>query len=661
MTALRPVPAEGAVPSDLSPVRPLRRSRSGVLADRLYLIFIGLAALIGLVAISYLVVRTFGQTRETWHEVGFWDFVTGTEWAPGAGKFGALPAIYGTLVTSVIAMAIAVPVAVAVAVASTVLLPRRLRGPVAAIIDLLAAVPSVVYGLWGLLVLVPATKPELGWVAAHNLGIGALDGPVLGGSLMLAGLVLAVMVLPTITAVVREVLTTVPVDQREAAFALGATRWEMIRGAMLPWARSGIVGASALGLGRAIGETVAVALVLGSQPRLFESLLGSGQTLAATIAFEYNGAVSSLHTSTLVAMAVAVFVVALAINLLARALVGRSGHGGGRLRRAAASLGGGLTAPLRSAFRRVRPARAVPPGSRWEPTPPRPALPTVGRFRRIRSQTVEVAMMACVVIAMVPLALVLAYCVAKGAGAISLDFFTSDGEPDIVGNGIKHALVGTLILIGIATAIAAPLGVLTALFLRDSADRGPWMRRIGGFLGGYVDMLLGVPSIVAGITISIAVVLVMGKFSAFAGALALAFIMYPIVVRSADEILRLVPQSHVEAALALGAPRWRTTWSVVLPAAAPGLLTGVMIAVARVSGETAPLIVTAGGAQFFSTHVFQPITALPLYIFNGTINSTVPIAQEHAWGAALVLVGLILILNIFARLIGRLARTQETR
>jgi phosphate transport system permease protein len=632
-----------------------------VVVDRFYVMLIALAALAGFVAIAYLVVRTFGQTGETWDKVGFWNFLTGTEWAPSAGKYGALPAIYGTLVTSAIAMVIAVPIAVAVAIATTVMLPVRLRGFVAGIIDLLAAIPSVVYGLWGFLVLVPAAKPSLEWVSRHNMGLGALEGPVLGGSLILAGLVLAVMILPIITAVVREVLATVPVEQQEAALALGATRWEMIRGAMLPWARSGIVGASALGLGRAVGETVAVALVLGSQPRLFESLLGSGQTLAATIAFEYNGAVDSLHTSTLVAMAVTVFVVAFVINLLARALVSRAGRGEGPMRRGVRYVGEAAAGPLRSAADRMRPARPAVPGSPWAPTPPRPPLRPVSRSRRIRSRVAEIAIMASVPIALVPLGLLIGYCVSKGLDALSLDFFTSDGEPDVVGNGIKHALIGTVILIGIATVVAAPLGILTALFMREAATRGPVLRRIGGALGTYVDVLLGVPSVVAGITISIAIVLAMGKFTALAGGLALAFIMYPIVVRSADEILRLVPQSHVEGALALGAPRWRTTWSVVLPAAAPGLLTGVMIAVARVSGETAPLLFTAGGAQFLSTNVLEPITALPVYIFNGTINSTVPEAQQHAWGAALVLVAFVLILNLFARLAARLTRALEAR
>ncbi len=655
MTPLHPLPVEGA-PSPAPPAGyALRRPRGGVLADRLYLALCGLAALVGVVAIAYLIARTMAQTRPTVAQVGLWDFLTGTEWAPAIGAYGALPAIYGTVVISAIAMVIAVPLAVAVAIGTTVLLPRKARGPVAGVIDLLAAIPSVVYGLWGLIVLVPAVQPVLEWVAGHNLGIGALDGPVLGRSLILAALVLAVMILPIITAVVREVLATVPVDQREAALALGATRWEMIRGAMLPWARSGIVGASALGLGRAIGETIAVAMILGSQPTILESLLGPGQTLAGTIAFEYNSAIDSLHTSSLVTMAVVLFVVAFVVNLFARLLVTRNV---GRRRRGPGLVRGHLARLRDSAAHRATAhrRRRVAVLSPLTPLPQRAAVRPVAAGRRWRSRIMESAIGTSVVVAVVPLVLVIAYAVVEGGGAISLDFFTSDGEPDVAGNGISHALVGTLIMMGIATVVAVPLGLLTALFIRECLSQGPVLRRIAGWMGVFVDVLLGVPSIVAGLVIALTVVLAMGSFSAIAGGLALAIIMFPIVVRSTDEILRLVPGPQVEAALALGAPRWRATWSVVLPVAAPGILTGIMIALARVSGETAPLILTASGAQFFSTDIGGEMTALPLYIFNGTINSTVPIAQQHAWGAALVLVALVLFLNLAARLIARLTR-----
>lgn len=658
MTSLHPVPAEAATSPAPSAGYLLRRPRAGVFADRLYMSLCALAAVVGVVVIAYLIARTIAETRPAVAQIGLWDFLTGTEWAPAIGAYGALPAIYGTVVISAIAMAIAVPLAVAVAIATGVLLPRRMRGPVAGVIDLLAAIPSVVYGLWGLIVLVPAAKPVLEWIAGHNLGIGAFDGPVLGRSLILAALVLAVMILPIITAVVREVLATVPMEQREAAFALGATRWEMIRGAMLPWARSGIVGASALGLGRAIGETIAVALILGSQPTILKSLLGPGQTLAGTIAFEYNGAIDSLHTSALVSMAVVLFVVAFVVNLFARMLVTRRverRRRGSFVRVHVAHLMSSLSRQASRAHR-----RALVVVSPMTPPPSRAALPTVAAGRRVRSRLMEVAIGGSLLIALVPLVLVIAYAVVKGGGAISVDFFTSDGEPDVVGNGISHALVGTLIMMGIAMVVAVPLGLLTALFIRECLSQGPVLRRVAGGLGIFVDVLLGVPSIVAGLVIALTLVLAMGTFSALAGGLALAIIMFPIVVRSTDEILRLVPGPQVEAALALGAPRWRATWSVVLPTAAPGILTGIMLALARVSGETAPLILTASGAQFFSTDIGAEMTALPLYIFNGTINSTVPIAQEHAWGAALVLVGLVLFLNLAARSIARLTRRGAT-
>ena len=655
MTPLRPLPAAGDVP--LSPAAGARpgSGRHGRLADRLYIGLCAVAALIGVVTIAYLVARTMAEARPAIGEIGLWEFLKGRDWSPSTGQFGALPALYGTLVTSAIAMLIAVPLAVCVAIATTVLLPRRARGPIAGTIDLLAAVPSVVYGLWGLIVLVPAVTPLLEWISHHNHGVGAFGGPVLGGrSLLLAGVVLAVMILPIITAVVREVLATVPIDQREAALALGATRWEMIRGSMLPWARSGIVGASALGLGRAIGETIAVAMIIGSQPALFKTLLGPGQTLAGTIAFEYNSADSKTHASALVAMAVVLFVVALIVNLVARLLVTRTVGVQSRRRFGRSALTRPRSLPAALPSRRGH--RASRPIDPMAAPPERSGISGIGASRRWRSRLAELAIGGSLIVAIVPLILVIGYAVAKGAGALSVDFLTSDGEPDIEGNGIKHALVGTLIMMGIATVVAVPFGLLTALFIRECDSRGPMLRRVAAGLGVFVDVLLGVPSIVAGLVVAIVVVLALGTFSALAGGLSLAIIMLPIVVRSTDEILRLVPGAQVEAALALGAPRWRTTMSVVLPIAAPGILTGIMLALARISGETAPLILTASGAQFFSTDVLHEMTALPLYIFSGTINSTVPIAQQHAWGAALVLVGLVLLLNLAARLIARLTR-----
>ncbi len=636
--------------------RSLRRPPAGLAADRGYLIVTALAALAGLVGIGYLIWTTVSQTGEIWLTFGVWGFLTGTDWIPNpvntAPLFGAAPFIYGTLVTSAIAMAIATPLAIGVALATTVFLPKPLRNPVAAVVDLLAAVPSVVYGLWGVLVLVPAARPVLEWVSTHSWGLGAFAGPVTGGSYILAGLVLAVMVLPIVAAITREVFATVPRDQQEAAYALGATRWEMVGGAMLPWSRSGIVGASALGLGRAVGETIAIALLLGNSPNIWSSLVGPGATLSSVIALEF-GEASNLQLSALVALAVVLFVLSFAINALARILVTRGASGPGPVRRALA----GRFRPVATEL--VNPSPAVP-----ERRPlPTSGVPSVSRGRRIRSGLAEGAVYAALLLSLVPLGLILGKILVEGLPAISWSFLTTLPPPDpFTDGGVSSALVGTLTLMGLATLFSAPLGILVALFINDAAaNGGPRMRRVGSGVGFVVDVLLGMPSIVAGLIVYLGVVVAMGHFSALAGGIALGILMFPIVVRSADEILRLVPNSQKEAALALGAPRWRTIWSVVLPAAAPGILTGVMLALARASGETAPLLFTSLGNQALSTDILEPIAALPQLIFNNSVNVQTPESQRLAWGATLVLVALILLLNLVARLIAAQARPSEGR
>ena len=274
------------------------------------------------------------------------------------------------------------------------------------------------------------------------------------------------------------------------------------------------------------------------------------------------------------------------------------------------------------------------------------------------------AVYLCLVISLIPLGLILGKILVEGLPALSWDFFTTiqPADPFSSDGGISNALVGTLILMGLATLFSAPLGILVALFINDAAaSRGPGLRRVGSAVGFLVDVLLGVPSIVAGLIVYLGIVIAMGHFSALAGAIALAIIMFPIVVRATDEILRLVPETQKEAALALGAPRWRTTWSVVLPAAAPGILTGVMLALARASGETAPLLFTSLGNQFFSTSILEPIASLPQLIFRNTVNVRTPQSEELAWGAALVLVAIILVLNLVARAIAARTRVGGAR
>ncbi len=230
------------------------------------------------------------------------------------------------MITSALALLIGVPVAVSVALFLTELCPRRVRGSLTTLVDLLAAVPSVVYGLWAFYFLIPTLKPAEQWFADTFHFIPFVgDGNVAGPNYFIAGLVLAIMLLPIVSAISREVLATVPDDHKEAALALGATRWEMIRTSMLPYARRGITGGAMLGLGRALGETIAVTIVIGDNPILGHSIFDQGYSLAAVIANEFNEAASNpIHKSALIAAGLVLFVLTLAINSIARLIVMRS-------------------------------------------------------------------------------------------------------------------------------------------------------------------------------------------------------------------------------------------------------------------------------------------------------------------------------------------------
>ncbi|HEX9235733.1 MAG TPA: phosphate ABC transporter permease subunit PstC [Actinomycetota bacterium] len=306
---------------------------------------LGLIVLLGLILAvlltdGYRVLSRFGI-----------HFLIGRNWNPVIGResFGALPFIFGTLVTSAIAIVLAVPVAVGVALLLNEIPSGWIRNPLAVVIDLLAAIPSVVYGLWGVFVLLPFLDHHVEPFLTSTIGkvpvLGALfRGNPNGGDLFSAGIILAIMILPIITAVAREVVTLVPRDLREAALALGATRYEVIRTAVLPYSRGGIVGATMLGLGRALGETIAVAMVVGNGLGIGASLFKSGYTIPAVIANEFREATNvGLHRSALLALAFVLVLIALLLAAVSRLLVGRTeALAGGRPEQSAL---GSVTAP----------------------------------------------------------------------------------------------------------------------------------------------------------------------------------------------------------------------------------------------------------------------------------------------------------------------------
>jgi phosphate transport system permease protein len=257
----------------------------------------------------------------SWHAFGL-KFFFRSEWDPVNEQFGALPFVYGTLVSSFLALLIAVPLAIGVAVFITEMCPRWLKGPLAFTTELLAAIPSVIYGLWAIFVLVPLLRQYVEPFCARYLRwTGLFEGPPYGIGMLAAGVILAIMVVPIISSITREVMTAVPQQQREAVLALGATRWEMIRTGVLRNARAGILGGIILGLGRALGETMAVTMVIGNRPEIARSLFAPGYTMASVIANEFSEATGNTYLSALIEIGLALFIVTIIVNILAQFLV----------------------------------------------------------------------------------------------------------------------------------------------------------------------------------------------------------------------------------------------------------------------------------------------------------------------------------------------------
>jgi phosphate transport system permease protein len=299
------------------------RIHERAIGDRVYTLVTTACALIVPALVIAIAIAIFEAAWPAFAKNGL-SIITSSEWDVGAGHFGAAPALFGTLVSSAVALVIAAPLAIGVAVFLSEFAPKWLRTPVGFLVDLLAAVPSVVYGLWGIFVLIPLLREHVMPFLRDRLHLGAtpfFTGPAYGPSMLAAGIILAIMALPYISAVAREVLLAVPRSQREAALALGATRWEMIRDAVIPYARSGIIGGIMLGLGRALGETMAVTMVIGNRPEISASLFAPGYTMASLIANEFSEATNDMHLSALMAVGAVLFLITLIVNAVARWLV----------------------------------------------------------------------------------------------------------------------------------------------------------------------------------------------------------------------------------------------------------------------------------------------------------------------------------------------------
>ena len=300
---------------------PLIKAGTSHVADRAFHIAMFGCGLCVLALVGIIVYELITKSRLSQHAFG-WRFFFRSEWDPVNEQYGAWPFVFGTVVSSILALVIAVPLAVGVAVFITEMCPRKLKGPLAFLTELLAAIPSVIYGLWAIFVLVPLLRQYVEPFLAKYFGwTGVFTGPAYGIGMLAAGIILAIMVVPIVSSITREVMTAVPQQQREAVLALGATRWEMIRTGVLRNARAGIVGGVILGLGRALGETMAVTMVIGNRPEISHSLFAPGYTMASVIANEFSEATSDMYLSALVEVGLALFLVTIIVNIIAQFLV----------------------------------------------------------------------------------------------------------------------------------------------------------------------------------------------------------------------------------------------------------------------------------------------------------------------------------------------------
>lgn len=638
----------------------------------------GLTALLLIVWIGYQLYTVSAPTR---HQFG-WGMLTGSQWDVPREIYGALPEIYGSFVSALLALVIAVPLAVACAVFLTQFAPRWLAGPVAFFLDLLAAVPSIIFGLWGFLVLCPFMQNHVSpWLADHFGTIPIFAGPPVIENVLDAGLILSLMILPFITAVSREVLLSMPPGYKEASMGVGATKWETIRSTLLPASSSGIVGAAMLGLGRAVGETMAVVMVIGNYMHINLSVLQPGSSMPSLLANQFNEAQDDVtQRSALLEVALILFVFTFILNAVARLMIRfttKTGHKrepsklGQRIHTYVALVGrygiralvallvflqilsdvrhkgaNGIFGPVEVVtilYVGVRVVAGRLEGTRYW-----------GKFRAANDGVMRTVSVLAALVACTGLFLVLAFVAKNGLPGLTLNLFTQDPHPaGMPGGGLRPAILGTLMLVAIASTIGIPIGILGGIFLSEYPES-----KLCFPFRFAADVLNGIPSVVIGLFAYAAFVLPFKQFSALAGGAALGIMMLPTVIRVTDEMMRLVPQGLREASLGLGASRMQTTLKVVLPAAKKGVVTGLLLAVARISGETAPLLFTAFGSQQVTTSVREPVSSLTLKIYEYASSSADDWVAQ-AWSGALVLVLMILVISVLARLATRskLART----
>ncbi len=609
-------------------------------------------ACVAVLAVVLIFVFTFWKAAPVLSQIGLGEFLS-LDWAPTSGHYGILALLAGSAIVTVGSLAIGVPLAVGCAVFLTEIAGRKVAGVVGTAVDLLAGVPSVVFGFFGLVVLRPLVAGATG-----GLGFGALT----------VWLVLAVMIVPTITTLTMDALRSIPMGVREASFAMGATRWQTIYKVVLPAARMGIVNAVVLGMGRAIGETMAVLMVVGNAPVIPAGIASPLSTLTSQIALDM-GYSSGLHRSALFGMGVVLFLISAAlvgiVRMVSAEREGAPRRGRGRVGGAMAGAENQASPQGKAATAQVSVAKpgtpvnaagtaaaAVGPASAAEGSRARiQRLLASGAGKGANKGCVNDVMLgvfcAAGILTSCVLALIIAFVAVNGLPVMSLDFVFGWPHGVNAEGGIFPTIVSTLYVTALAMLICTPVAVLAAVYLAEYAKQG----RLVTFIRYAADTLSSVPSIVMGLFGYAMFVEAMGLgLSMLSAALALALMMLPIVMRTTEEAIRAVPRYIRWGAYGLGATKWQVVSKIVLPSAFPRIATGIVLAIGRAIGETAVVLYTMGQAINLPVTPLdsgRPMTIHLYELANEGIN------MQAAYGTALLLMAMILAFNLFARQLSR--------
>jgi phosphate transport system permease protein len=595
-------------------------------------------AFFAVIVVSFILLFLLRDGFPIVAKVGILDFLLGPDWAPTAVEplYGIFPLIVGTLLVTFGAMVFAVPLSLGCAIYISELASPGIKNILKPAIELLAGIPSVVFGFFGLIVLT-------------NFIRIAFDLPT-GETWLAASVLLGIMALPTIISVSEDAISSVPHEYKEGSLAIGATRWQTISRVMVPAALSGIAAAIILGIGRAVGETMAVMMVAGNSaiiPDPIWNILSPLRTLTGTLGIEMGEVpVGSDHYHALFGVAVVLLIITLVINLSAVAILRylRETRTAGISRKPGFPVEMRVKLAFAGKILVLALVLVFLASISWWLAPVTllagylllAARPFVSEKR---IQTIAFGLIvAATIVVLAILVIILQDIIINGIPALSWEFLTQPPLDSGRAGGIFPAIVGTLYLVVGAIAIALPLGVGAAIYLVEYTREG----RVTQVIRTGIDLLNGTPSIVFGLFGFAFIVLYLNVgVSMLAGQVTLALMVLPTVIRTTEEALKSIPNSLREGSLALGATKWQTISSVVLPPAVPGIVTGAILSIGRAAGETAPIMFTAVvfSSRFLPDSVFKPVMALPYHLF--ILATNVPGSSANKYGTALVLLLLV--------------------